>query len=52
MKRLFQAGPEAKRGVALIVVLGFLSLMIMMAVTFLILWVGAPVLFALALHEG
>lgn len=35
MKRFLQAGPEAKRGVALIVVLGFLSLMIMMAVTFL-----------------
>lgn len=27
-------------------------LCLMMAVTFLILWVGAPVLFALALHEG
>ncbi len=27
-------------------------LCLMMAVTFLILWVGAPVLFALALHQG
>lgn len=34
-KRLFQADEESKRGVALIVVLGFLSIMILMAVAFL-----------------